>query len=175
MNEFVSSYYAELYHHGVKGMKWGVRRYQNADGSLTPAGKKRAKRDADKLKKAVGKTFDTYDAYRKSQSKHYVVDEHGANSYGPDGKPRFDTSRGIEIYDQQKLNIANKYSDKLDKLESAMRKRYDSVKFEGGFDVDSGKARVKYTLEKNGHKTITEFCKDYGEYEIPIKFISYKK
>lgn len=30
----------ELYHYGVKGMKWGVRRYQNKDGSLTPAGKK---------------------------------------------------------------------------------------------------------------------------------------
>lgn len=31
----------ELYHWGIKGMKWGVRRYQNKDGSLTPAGKKR--------------------------------------------------------------------------------------------------------------------------------------
>ena len=31
----------ELYHHGVIGMKWGVRRYQNKDGSLINAGKKR--------------------------------------------------------------------------------------------------------------------------------------
>jgi hypothetical protein len=30
-----------LKHYGVLGMKWGVRRYQNKDGSLTPAGKKR--------------------------------------------------------------------------------------------------------------------------------------
>lgn len=31
----------ELMHHGIKGQKWGVRRYQNKDGSLTPAGKQR--------------------------------------------------------------------------------------------------------------------------------------
>ena len=31
----------ELYHHGIKGQKWGIRRYQNPDGSLTDAGKRR--------------------------------------------------------------------------------------------------------------------------------------
>ena len=35
------AYYNELYHWGIKGQKWGVRRYRNEDGTLTEAGKKR--------------------------------------------------------------------------------------------------------------------------------------
>lgn len=38
---------SELYHWGKKGMKWGVRRYQNKDGSLTELGKKRYAREAE--------------------------------------------------------------------------------------------------------------------------------
>lgn len=35
----------ELFHHGIKGQQWGVRRYQNDDGSLTPAGRQRYLKD----------------------------------------------------------------------------------------------------------------------------------
>lgn len=41
----------ELYHHGVKGQRWGFRRYQNADGSLTSAGIKKYNRKVGKLQR----------------------------------------------------------------------------------------------------------------------------
>lgn len=44
--------HSELYHHGVKGMKWGVHRYTNADGSLNEAGKKRYRINSDLLSSA---------------------------------------------------------------------------------------------------------------------------
>lgn len=40
----------ELMHHGTKGMRWGVRRYQNKDGSLTAAGKKRYNKELAEIK-----------------------------------------------------------------------------------------------------------------------------
>lgn len=38
-------YSSELYHHGIKGQKWGVRRFQNSDGTLTAAGKARYEKE----------------------------------------------------------------------------------------------------------------------------------
>ena len=40
-NTFYNNYYTELYHHGIKGQKWGIRRFQNEDGSLNYNGKMR--------------------------------------------------------------------------------------------------------------------------------------
>ena len=50
-----------LSHAGIKGMKWGVRRFQNKDGSLTPAGKKRYGENP-------GDSADTHDDYKKART-----------------------------------------------------------------------------------------------------------
>ena len=83
-----------LYHHGVKGMKWGVRRYQNSDGSLTSAGKKRYARDARE------KEFSNYDAstgkYYKTSKKNGRTDlEADSNRYVKE-----DLSRARKLTDE---------------------------------------------------------------------------
>lgn len=74
-----SEYSYELYHHGVKGQRWGIRRYQNKDGSLTPAGKKRYydtpelnEQKSDMLSaRAVYKTSKS--AYNKASTKYQNI------------------------------------------------------------------------------------------------------
>lgn len=58
-NSFINE--DELYHYGIKGMRWGIRRYQNPDGSYTSAGKKRY--IADKTAK-MQRDIDSYEPIR---------------------------------------------------------------------------------------------------------------
>ena len=59
-------YREELYHHGIKGQKWGVRRYQNDDGTLTNEGKSRY--TADKIRKELNKTDRKMAKYRDNEN-----------------------------------------------------------------------------------------------------------
>ena len=84
----------ELYHWGVKGMKWGVRRYQNEDGSLTSAGRSRystvadakeayrkaKKTSADKYSTAAGGIYGGRFTVTRNQRKDYSRDVQAYNN-----------------------------------------------------------------------------------------------
>lgn len=78
--DLITQNFDELYHHGIKGQKWGVRRFQNPDGSLTAEGKRRygsvenfnrlsaAEAKMQKAKRARSEAYSNYNnEYNKAQ------------------------------------------------------------------------------------------------------------
>lgn len=87
-----------LVHHGILGQKWGVRRYQNKDGSLTSAGKKRASEIALNIVK------DERDYHRK---KHIHYADESTRKY-------FDLYESIEgVYTEKQANKKRKEISRL--------------------------------------------------------------
>lgn len=101
----------ELYHYGVKGQKWGVRRFQNTDGSLTEAGKNRYKPFKSGVKK-VSKGLKKYAAYRKDK-RDAIVKKNASN-------PFYGLSAGTRIY-------GNARAAKV--IARTGRKAYESLKY----------------------------------------------
>lgn len=98
------NYMSELYHHGIKGQKWGVRRYQNADGTLTSAGKKRYYND---LRKANDASIHMKKGYG------YSIEKMRNNEYS---KIMFEDPDIRKAYDKCK-KVSKEYNNALHVLE----------------------------------------------------------
>ncbi len=66
-------YSDELYHHGIKGQKWGIRRYQNEDRTLTAAGKERYRKTISEYKKARKEASRYFPPITKKQREKHLT------------------------------------------------------------------------------------------------------
>lgn len=95
-----------LMHHGIKGMRWGVRRYQNKDGSLTNAGKKHVSN------------------YKTARSLNRKVDEEARKLINSDSRLKKDF--GNDTDDPEYLEyVASGYKISTKSLRNAMIKSHD--------------------------------------------------
>ena len=101
----------ELYHWGVKGMKWGVRKYQNADGSLTNAGKSRYSSKAE-AKEAYRQ------AKKSSYDKYNTATRYGMGRLTITNRQRKDYSKDAQAYNNTLAKrIEAKYDYKATKAQ----------------------------------------------------------
>lgn len=114
----------ELQHHGILGQKWGVRRFQNEDGTLTDAGKRRYQKQlAKKIKRDYRKDWENYDP-------SYI-------QKAMDENPR--TKKHVEEYSSLRRKYDDEYAKKqsyeLEKAVSRHREEIDKIIKELGYDA----------------------------------------
>ena len=155
---------AELYHHGVKRQRWGIRRYQNKDGSLTPYGKKRYAKELAKLE-AEKKRVRQYEQTAKKMSKlddmRKDLDERKKalktdDTPEPTKQPKTQSApkkrKLSELSDEEiqakidRMNLENKYKELAQARIDAVSKK----------EVSKGRQFVMEVLEKSGKNIATQ-------------------
>lgn len=147
-------YNNQIWHWGVKGMKWGVRRYQNADGSLTDAGKKRYDWDVAANKKKDNKL--SADALQDS-NRWVREDRERAKSVADAGNQMVGN---LKTLSDKSMKIQSRRTEKMDlskMTDQEMRERINRAMLEKQYDdmfnpkkVYSGREAVSDTLEIAG-------------------------
>lgn len=132
----------ELYHHGILGQRWGLRRYQNKDGSLTPAGKKRYKIQS----------RDRYDIIKKGSSFQRI-----ANS----GERIDDRRKYVSLTDSDNYD----YDHMSGKLWADNSKAMSTYVYKANKDlkIATGKRVAMDLLNKYGDQKIKNVFRDYEE------------
>lgn len=99
----------ELYHHGIKGMKWGVRRYQNADGSYTQAGLKRYGIAEENYHKRDAEYKSAKEAYKSGKGSKAEVNrtKHNRKTAKRELSDKYDQLKRDHLADQGKDLYAN--------------------------------------------------------------------
>lgn len=155
-----------LYHHGVKGQKWGVRRYQDKNGRLTPAGKTHVKGGKLGLNVQSSESYERY-GYRSENTTY--TNRKAANS---SGRKKVDSIAENENYyeasskwDYAAERFLSNYEKKGEKYATdVLSKELDNTDFRisrnSDVDVETGEKYVTYALTVLGDKYQYE---SYGE------------
>lgn len=140
-----------LIHHGIRGQRWGVRRYQNEDGSLTSAGKRRLKildkRDEKWVRRNSEKITGTAERKSSKELSRYAKQMiNDPNSRMKSGKL---TSQTILAYNQKMASLMN---EKITGLQSPSGKTIQFVAKRGEIGVFMALADQGYNMTqlKNG-------------------------